>query len=302
MVRTFVFMALLLGGSRAWAAPEAAPVTAARELVARQVALLATGVYSAEDQAKLTALFTPDAFAFFWPGATTTTNAELTEAVVNEWFMAQCAPGNMHAARVEAGALGDAAAWVTFDLAYTYDECVVDGPNKITHYTGRVTELVRRDPDSGAWRVQALEYSEPVRDDQAIAAALAGTLEVPDLRPYAEGGEVDAPLVQLLLHPDQLADAFAKIPGVTLIGSAAKERAVGQAAARKLARSWKNATFEILGGVRLWAAKDCRYVATIVKATLPVKQKKVAVYYRVLLIAGADGTVVSVHYAGAPAR
>jgi len=281
---------------RAAARPAEAPaVTAARSLVALEMSVLTARYF---DEAAFGKLLAPDAFGFFGVGSVASTREELAHAVTDAWFEVQCGPDRPRATHIEAGALGDSAAWVTFDIEYEQSECIVDS-NKSFHITARVTQLLRKDAASGQWLVQALQYSEPSSDSKAVKAALAGQVREPAALP-AINGDVRGALVQALSQPAALADALADAPAVTLIGSAGKERAVGGKAVRKLLKSWKSVSFERVGGVREWSQKDCcTYVAANVKATFKTKTGDATLYYHVLLIARPDGAVVSVHYGAA---
>jgi hypothetical protein len=171
--------------------------------------------------------------------------------------------------------------------------------------TGIVIRPLTSDGSEGPFRIATYHLSEPADDAAVLAAAAAGKLPaLPKLAGAETTGDED---------PGKIVALFGKHvfdnPAVCLVGSAAKEHAVGTSAVAKLLAGWKSLKLTTLGFVSRHDAGSMwgfEWILGHVEATFTVKGKTVKVPYRALLIVATksapaiehgDATeLISAHY------
>jgi hypothetical protein len=276
-IRSVVCGGVALASLIALAGPAAADeaADAAKKVLNAQATALAVKGGSLE------ATFTDDAL-LFTPDGVLVGHEEIDEQLWASFGDAEKGVDGCKVKSVKVGTFDADAAWITADLAMHVSGEDEDGkPLKFKPWTMRVTELVVRDGD--AWHVRAAHLSRAVSDK-----AGAGTMAIP-------GAVNDSEHAALLASPAELASKLATDKATTVIGSSAKEKAIGAAKAKKLLAKWKSLSFTVVDGVRWTAGTGWAYAAANVEA----KSGKSLLAYRVLVLLRADGDdwqVVSVHY------
>jgi hypothetical protein len=183
----------------------------------------------------------------------------------------------------------DTVVWFTADVTVTYNNWEPeDRPRNGLKLAWRVTELIVN--DNGTWKCVAGVVTEPAKTepqthanhDKIGAATKAGVL---------------APL---LASPAQLTKVLSTDKSTFVLGTDKNERAVGQAAAKKLLARWTKLGMTVDGPVREVTTKTYGFAQASVQFQSKAKDKTVYYTMQALIIAVPKGdgwSVVGVHYA-----
>lgn len=288
-MRSILILCLLAGLAHADDASDAV-----KPLLERQAKAIAAG-----DAKAFAATFTDGAMAILPTAADEGIGRPAIEAAAKRWLATSKAPVKVDALKLPKQQMVGRGAW--FDAAF------VAGA---VHWrvTGIVMHAHTADGSDGPFQITAYHLSEPADDSAVLAAAAEGTLPaLPTLVDARTSGGED---------PGKVVALFAKHvhahPAVSMIGSAAKEHAIGASAVTKLLASWKALKLTTTGFVTgrdedaMWGFE---WSLGHVEATFTVKGKTVKVPYRALLIVstpsapamdhGAAVELISAHYSAA---
>ena len=269
--------------------PEAARL---RALLERQAAAI-------DDGAAFAATCAPDALVLFPATEAVAADAAAIRAAVDDEWSGTAYGVTARLAAVKIGvAAGGGAAWATADLQVVH----LGDPDPVSVARLRLTALAVKDAAGDDWHVVAEHISRPMPNAEANKVApMAGELQMPALPGSDPPAEV---LEGWFADPALLAQRVAKGPAVVLLGSDAKEKAVGSAAAGKLAGAWKAARFTPGQPTRAWTdpSGSVGWAAANVRVTFRVNKKELTVPYRALFFLVKDPSGwrwVSGHFATA---
>lgn len=188
-----------------------------------------------------------------------------------------------------AGGRADAV-WFTFDLTVDRSAMLGGRPFKSNH-TFRITELV---VDRGGWKVVLFHVDKAHPDTwDDLASRDSGP---PEGELFADADADATPLAALATSPAKLAKALLVEPSTIVLGSSAKDRGVGPAAA-KLIKGWSK--LKLAPGDSL-ERKTKTWGYAVVRLDLEGKNEdqKMRMFASVIGLPKPDGTwqVVSLHY------
>jgi hypothetical protein len=247
------------------------------ELIKDQAAAL-----KAMEKDKLVALFAKDA-AFIGPQDVGT----IDEDIVDTLFYPN-PHANLTAVKVGAKQVGvrDGVAWLAFELVASYFGSEPELGSSKWKTTYWVTELAVKDGET--WKIVAAHFGVPQKGEGVALDKIASTTKADKLA------------TAVLASPESLALYLSKDPAATILGSDPSEKAFGNAAAKKLANSWKKLTWTVSNDVREVHGTAGKTAWGYVIANVDLPSGKKTIHMRALVIgilpASMPWEMVSAHF------